>query len=309
MRKCLLYLGNGFDVAHGSKTRYTDFYENKLEDLHIGAKNGNLLFQHIIDNIKGGYWFDLENGLFKYSKELTKRDKGSTTSAKQFEEEFVELKKLLFDYLQNPLEDRKKSSGYAIKELSDEWQKFDCHVISFNYTHIAAAYTTDSNNHDSGLSFDPKIITYQHGVILNPDPYRLNSYEDIVVGIDESQKVAPLHSFLYKTSQHLSNIHQLMEKVQDATVFIIYGCSMGDSDRFYFKNIFDKRKKNKHYIVYGYGEEEINRLKSTIREYTEGLGEFQDDNHNNEIIIIDSKNATKAIKETKDYVESILSAP
>ena len=62
-------------------------------------------------------------------------------------------------------------------------------------------------------------------------------------------------------------------------------------------------------VAGGYGEEEINRLKSTIREYTEGLGEFQDDNHNNEIIIIDSKNATKAIKETKDYVESILSAP
>ncbi len=53
MKKCLLYLGNGFDVAHGFKTRYMDFYENKLVDLQIGANKGNSLFQHILDNIKG----------------------------------------------------------------------------------------------------------------------------------------------------------------------------------------------------------------------------------------------------------------
>lgn len=310
MKNCLVFLGNGFDVAHGFKTSYKNFYYNKKKEFLFGAQNGNRLFKHILDKITGSYWQDLEKGLFNYSKELTELfNEGDIIKAKQFEEEFIELKKLLFDYLQDPPLDRMDSSGQTIKKLCDEWLKLDCHVVSFNYTYFAAAYTNDSKKHSSGLSFDSKAITFQHGMVKNPNPYRANSYEDIVVGIDESQKVEALHSFLYKTSQCISNIHQLTQKVQGADVFIIYGCSMGDSDKFYFKNLFDERKQNKRYIVYGYGQEEINRLKKNIRDYTGGLSVFQDEYHNNLVTIIDSSNKTTVIKETRQLINTFLTEP
>lgn len=306
-KKCLLCLGNGFDVAHGFKTSYKDFYNGKIEDLRHGAKNGNLLFQHIMNHIIGEYWQDLETGLYKYSIELTKKQKeGYLKAAKQFEDEFIELKKLLFDYLQNPPENMKASTSQSIKELYDEWQRLDYHVVCFNYTYIAAAYTTDSNNQNSGLSLNSKAITYQHGMIINPNPYRVNSYENIVVGIDESQKVEDLHSFLYKANQQLSSISQLLQRVSDCSVYVFFGCSMGDSDKFYFKNLFDKRKMNKHYIVYAYGDEEKKRLNNVIRKYTGELTEFQDEYHNNEIRIIDCKKEKNAVRETKQYIDSIL---
>lgn len=309
-KQCLLYLGNGFDVAHGYQTRYKDFYNSKIDELKSSANKGNLLFQHIISRITGEYWQDLERGLYEYSKELTEQyNEGNVQSAKQFEEEFVELKKLLFNYLQNPPKIEKTNPGWVIKELSNEWHKLDCHVVSFNYTYFAAAYTSEAVDNSSGLSFDSKVITYQHGMINNPNPYRANSYEDIVVGIDESQKVEELHSFLYKTSQRISSVHQLTQRVRGADVFIIYGCSMGESDRFYFKNLFDKRKTNNQYIVYAFGDKERAKLNNTIRGYTGGLAAFQDEYHNNVVNIIDSSNENSAIQETRRIMNSILIEP
>lgn len=307
--KSLIFIGNGFDVAHGYKTRFKDFYENRKKELLFGAENGNALFRHIIDRITEEYWKDLEKGLYDYSIELTNKNKeGDCQSAKQFEKEFIELKKLLFDYLQSPPKEELKDLGWKIKALSDEWLKLDSHVVSFNYTYLASACTNSSKNDSLWLSFDPKEITYQHGMISNPLPNRANTYEDIVVGIDETQKVEELHSFLYKTSQKISSVYQLTQKIREADVFIIYGCSMGDSDRFYFKSLFDKRRINKRYIVYGYGEEEKKRLQKIMNEYIGELNVFQDDFHNNEIKIIDSS-GTKAIKETEEYINSILNTP
>lgn len=305
--KSMIFIGNGFDVAHGYKTRFKDFYENRKKELLFGAENGNALFRHILDRITEEYWKDLEKGLYDYSIELTNKNKeGDCQSAKQFEKEFIELKKLLFDYLQSPPKEQLKDLGWGIKTLSDKWLKLDSHVISFNYTYLAAACTNSSQKDSIGLSFNPQEITYQHGMISNPSPFRTNTYKDIVVGIDETQKVEDLHSFLYKTSQKISSVYQLTQKIREADVFIIYGCSMGDSDRSYFKKLFNKERTNKRYIVYGYGDEEIKSIKNNLREYTEGLYEFQDDFHNNEIITIDSSNEYTAIKETECHINSIL---
>lgn len=68
--KAMIFVGNGFDVAHGYKTKYSDFYANSIELKELATK-GNVLCQHILDNVKGDLWLDLECGLFEYSKSLT----------------------------------------------------------------------------------------------------------------------------------------------------------------------------------------------------------------------------------------------
>lgn len=45
MINTLVFVGNGFDVAHGYKTRYKDFYSG-CDELNKLANNDNLLCQH-----------------------------------------------------------------------------------------------------------------------------------------------------------------------------------------------------------------------------------------------------------------------
>lgn len=49
--KAMIFIGNGFDVAHGYKTKYSEFYANSFELKEL-ASNGNILCQHILDNVK-----------------------------------------------------------------------------------------------------------------------------------------------------------------------------------------------------------------------------------------------------------------
>ena len=51
----IIILGNGFDVALGIETRYSQFYE-KSKELREFARNGNTLCQHILDHIKSDLW-------------------------------------------------------------------------------------------------------------------------------------------------------------------------------------------------------------------------------------------------------------
>lgn len=57
-----IILGNGFDVALDYKTKYSDFYANSQE-LRKLSNSGNALCKHILDDIKGCLWSDLEIGL------------------------------------------------------------------------------------------------------------------------------------------------------------------------------------------------------------------------------------------------------
>lgn len=51
-----------------------------------------MLCKHIVDNIKGDLWSDLEVGLYLYSLSITKQyGEGNISQAKQFKKEFNEL--------------------------------------------------------------------------------------------------------------------------------------------------------------------------------------------------------------------------
>ena len=71
-KTALAFIGNGFDVALGFETKYSDFYK-KSKLLKEYAEKGNSLCAHILNNVKGELWKDLECGLYQYSIELTKK--------------------------------------------------------------------------------------------------------------------------------------------------------------------------------------------------------------------------------------------
>ena len=104
--KALIFLGNGFDIAHGYQTSYRDFHRN-CKEIKTLAEKGNSLCKHILEDVQGELWKDLECGLYSYSKMLTQKDKeGNIMSAKKFNSEFLSLKEALFYYLDNEQNNR-----------------------------------------------------------------------------------------------------------------------------------------------------------------------------------------------------------
>ena len=305
-KSAMIFIGNGFDVAHGYKTKYSDFYANS-DELKKLAGNGNVLCQHILDNVKGDLWQDLECGLFEYSKELTSRfGEGDKTSSSKFKQEFGELRVALFAYLKyassvsvinNP--------GYFVGELSKEWAKLNYQIVSFNYTPIVAAYTSDSSLHSSNLSFNKEKLIYQHGSLYNPELGIDNTAESIVLGIDDSQKVERLHSFLYKSLQNVFDITDLVEAIEEKDVYIVFGCSMGPSDHNYFSTLFDDNMRNKTYIIYGHGKDALDSIKSSVMDYTSGIYNFQKERHN-KIQFIDDGIQRSAMLKTQNVIDGLL---
>ena len=305
MLSSMIFIGNGFDVAHGYKTGYNDFYNN-CDELKKLATSGNLLCKHILDNIKGDLWQDLECGLYEYSKMLTAQNgEGDKLSAERFKKEFKELRSAMFFYIKKVIgESVSGNPGYSVGKLSEEWMRLECQIVSFNYSHIVAAYSSDAHLHSYGLSFNADKLIYQHGSSYNADRGWDNTADSIVLGIDENQKVEKSHSFLYKSIQNVYNVNELIHSIDNKDVYIVYGCSMGASDAFYFKELFGKNKKNKIFIIYGYKDEAMDLIKENIIEYTGGINPFKADN-NNEVFFIDSSKMD-ALQKTKEAIDMAL---
>lgn len=274
--KALILLGNGFDIAHGYQTSYEDFYKNSKE-LKTLAEKGNSLCKHILENVHGGLWKDLECGLYNYSRMLTQKDKeGNLMSAKRFKSEFFSLKESLFYYLENEQNNRNVSNnpGRRVELLYNEWGKLDYKIVSFNYTFTVANYTVPPDSYKGDLDFDFNKLIYQHGSIKSVDRVGNNTIDSIVLGIDDTQEVEESHSFLYKSHQNPFDLHSLIELMDISDIIIVYGCSMGPSDDFYFRNLFNDRK-DKLFIIYGYGDGKLEELKGIVHKYTGGLSKFQ----------------------------------
>lgn len=269
----IVILGNGFDVAQGIPTRYSQFYQ-KCKGLHSLADKGNALCKHIIDNINSELWSDLECGLYHYSLGIT-REYGADCleQAEKFQNEFNELRKALFDYL-NSVSGTQVDINFeaAVIGLNIEWRKLEPQFLTFNYSINTAATANGADryiyNNDDSLN-ELRFI-YQHGSIYDPHVCRNRKPDEIVVGIDpNTQPVEHLHSFLYKTNQRLHEIGSTMDYISKKRFYVVYGCSVGDSDATYFRAIFNPYQHDKIYLIYGYGRDAIEAIKANIERICE----------------------------------------
>lgn len=298
----LVILGNGYDVAQGFPSRYKDFYDGST-DLKVYANNGNKLCKHIIDtyNSEDTQWSDLEEGLYFFSLQLTKKNgEGNKAVAERFKNEFNELRSALFNYIHAIGQESKLvESQSAVMGLSVEWMTVKPQYLTFNYSTVTLGMASgiDRTFWNADDSINPERFVYQHGSVYNSMKAGVNPSDSIVLGIDEAeQKVEQLHSFPYKSQQKLSNLRMAMELIDHKSLYIIYGCSVGDSDAMYFKRIFSQ--KHKEYIIYYYNDTALKQIKSNIGKMCGSYTQFEIDNNINYLPISDvviTRNKTNAI--------------
>lgn len=277
----LILLGNGFDKSLGYQTGYDNFYENCREQLIDAYKNGNKLCKDIMATPKHELWSDLENGLYHYSLQLTKTyGGGNTYVANKFKKDFEELRALLFNYLNKEISKPILSETQVqTTKLYSLWYKlFDPLLVTFTYTISVLAHVNVNeprifyNNDDS---INETRLVFQHGAIYNTKEAQIYTPEHIVLGIDDSQQVEDIHSFLYKSNQHRHDVGYYIDAIKNCKNIIIFGCSAGESDRWYFEQIFNNQIKSKTFLVYAYGEEGISSIKDQIDKLTGSLTDFE----------------------------------
>lgn len=165
MRKLIL-VGNGFDLAHGLKTRYSDFVEKYATSAVI------LKYRELVENeLKCGFgsecesntWYNFESQYEKLVQSVFRKnfDDGTTSErvenleskVEQYNEIFDKVPQLLKEYLKEEMNRSVKKLG----AIEDEITK-DSYVISFNYTDTIKLYTENCNYIHGSISEDDYII-------------------------------------------------------------------------------------------------------------------------------------------------------
>ena len=301
----IVILGNGFDVALGIPTSYSLFYKNSKE-LRDFAEKGNELCQHIIDNVESDLWSDLEKGLFCYSRAITQKyGVGNQEQADKLEKEFNELRTALFLYLDSV-------SGTSVElnqqspvlGLNIEWRELKPQYLTFNYS-INTATTADMGQRyilKGNDSINERRFVYQHGSIYDTQTSRNHSPNEIVVGIDpRTQKVEDAHSFLYKTKQNLRDLGTTIRQLAEKSFYVVYGCSVGDSDATYFRTIFNQNQHDKTFLIYGFGEKALNDIRANVQRNC-GIS-IEQLSKLNQVCMLDVQKIETTRKKTQDEIK------
>lgn len=257
MGKTVILIGNGYDLALGFKTSYSDFVSSE----YFQKIKSSSLCQRIFETTKIQNWVDLELEILEHSKEFT--DSFSDTQKQEFKKEYEELCDALTNYLKLEA-NYSSSSGNIISYLRDIWYKEYADgvhkptVICFNYT---------SN---CEIHFRWCDVKYVHGTI---------NQNKIVLGVDEVsyKSIHPDLSFILKSGADDLNVSGISDILLNADKFIVFGCSLGKTDYWYYDKIFNN-KRGKSYEIYYYGENQKENIMNEIRSYAGNLSDFRSNN-------------------------------
>jgi hypothetical protein len=274
------FLGNGFDLSIGLKTKYSDFY-----DYYKHVHNASPQIIKLKDSISKNtmQWSDLELALGEYLQNID--------SLEQFDEIFTdilnELKNYLLDIERNfdfenisfielnkhfsepesyfPNADKEEITEYKNKWSNVDW-KLD--VITFNYTKsIENIYNKD---------FKGAVIGSHHSdsIILN-DVHHLHGYTDshMILGVNDNYQLKnelfhdeiDIQDSFIKPLSNKSLKHQVDEQclniINSANLICIFGSSLGHTDQIWWEAIGKTITNGAKLLIFHFESGEIDFFK------------------------------------------------
>lgn len=280
-RLAMILLGNGFNIALGAKTKYSDFAQS--EEFQVLLPD-NVLAQYIWKKfeMQDKKWVDVELELANYSLYLSAKYGPNVPDVvtKHFKADYEVLNKQLSSYISGC---NYFQGGSDISNVIEDWynliilNNLDVRIYTLNY--LPGEYRSfDFLNDPEDKSRLPR---HMHGKVSS------NSDKEpkIVFGIDEACGIkCKEHGFLYKSRNENLDLQGFNAVAKDAEIFIIYGSSIGITDRWYFQQIF-KGKKDCTFMIYYYKDEELPTMKEAITDIVGDYREFLGQNEVNFIKI------------------------
>ena len=291
-KEVVCLIGNGFDLALGLRTSYTDF-RNFIKVKYGSEMSKNLLYKALEEHTKNN-WSDLEKklgeifkkstweGIFKSSDSIINGEELQFLINESRENliddlmEHLEQEKQIFDRIQ--IDDEiKRDMGEGIKRFfspvidkdqvvlkkhqNTDGEHLYFHTISFNYTafFFSLLQTTNVDELGLGISFNIYSPLHPHGNAEISTTIGVND-ETQLLGYKEGESVLEEETAKYLIKPRKTEYGQdsqyedALERISMADIIIIYGMSFGETDKVWWEAI-EKRLleyKNSIAIVFSY---------------------------------------------------------
>ncbi|MFA9468751.1 AbiH family protein [Streptococcus sp. E24BD] len=278
-------VGNGLDIQYGLATRYKDFYNYQktiYEEKKASKGYHNYIYENLFLDEVNDYenWSDFEFSIGKLTKE-NQEIVFSEDSKEKFIEDFADVIDDLREYLksvENSLDDIdvmidfKKIIEKIIEDLPElhrtvvrqQFKKYSSdhiyiEILTLNYTSILdKLYENSTKSFNSPFSNNyycyMKPPTHAHGTLV----------DCAIMGVSDSDQISTEFSgehqgFLIKSQSLLSNRQNMdvrnTQIIQNSHLIILYGVSLGLTDRYLWNQIANKSiTDNIPIIIYNYVE-------------------------------------------------------
>ncbi|WP_302953223.1 bacteriophage abortive infection AbiH family protein [uncultured Prevotella sp.] len=275
----LYIIGNGFDKAQGMNTSYPDFYKY----LRTLPNNDNPLLEKLINCISDRYelWSDMEKGLGLFTKEIE--------NSEDFDTLYFYLSDKLQEYLKTeedrfipsePLKSKFQKDIFSIRENLADSDKLrydvfldrfhistsvkDISIMTLNYTN-----TLEKLFFIGGRKFP---LVFNNNNILRKIIHVHGILDDtIILGVDNEEQIGnkdfknnlEIKDYLIKRQSYESikttNHIECENLIKTAKVIVLYGVSLGDTDKSWWRIIGDNliKRNNLALIQYLYAPNTI----------------------------------------------------
>lgn len=289
--KLVIIIGNGFDLALGLKTGYTDFlgsrfYESVQKGQNLSGEivvpddtnkmiwgEQNLLVQFISNHQKKENWIDLEQCIYEYCYQNpahlnnTAIDK-EIYAIRFYLDRFIAAQERAYSIQESSRATYTLSYHFMhhLSQLSENWQ-----IWNFNYTSSCEDLMARCTNTE--LTPRDERIRHIHG--YTNDYFNENNLRTIL-GTRYDRKVmnvcpSAIKSQIipdYKNQKTLLDTH-----LQNAESVIFFGFAMGKNDYQYFNNLFNSSNLKRIGII-TLNTYSDNKVRSNMNEATDGkMGE------------------------------------
>jgi len=267
-------IGNGFDLKLGLKTSYQDFYDAYVEEGSSDQKEIINLKDAIQKDIDT--WSDLEIQLGNHTSSLQGQDEFDmvyfdiVSSLKKYlekEQNRIDLTTFKIDRLikdlSNPTLNLRQRDKNKLEKWARKWKgspHTNTHILTFNYSRTFEKLLDQSFKDSDLIGLGNKKIKlgevqHIHGFVDGSLVLGVNDIEQIKNEKMRSSRsitetlVKPIHN------QELGHTRdeRCMQLIASANLIVIFGSSIGESDKIWWKKIGDRLGDECSLVIYRHG--------------------------------------------------------
>lgn len=267
----VLYItGNGFDIAHGIKSKYSDF------KTWCRKNNKNIGIFDSLFSTRKDFWCDIESALGDYDEkeilDFCKPDEEfdldhSLSSSARIEDAPMSILEPALCDLRNFFVEWVNSIDISYVRPFIKLHK-NAKYLTFNYTEtLESIYSIPSKNvchiHGCRLSKDDNYI---FGHDNNRD---INSYGNNLLFFEENVYLSILeylNAFQKPINEIISGNSHFFDELRDTKLVFVLGHSLSQIDTSYFKHLLSQFEKQPKFIFSAYDKNDINNIGLFVRE-------------------------------------------
>jgi len=247
----ILIIGNGFDLDLGLPTRYSDFIDSSNFKAIVSHNNMALALQK---ESKVNKWIDVETFIKDYVVQNQDRLSPNVT-----ETEFEEIRESLLLYMSSISYDNIKLKSNAATLLKALSGNDDFLIYNFNYT--------DFDKICNALNARVK-CTHIHGDVKR---------NNIIWGTEDAPQIPLQYNFIKKSFSSNYVRTNIKDDMKCTPRLIVYGHSLGVTDRHYFYETFKMRSGlvcNSVIRIFTFDRQSEYEIKGNIKEMVGNFDNF-----------------------------------